>query len=199
MLTARPLRAWSHCGRFFDYDRSRLRRTPAQHPEVRSHHIFCFSSMRTRCSCSLYLKVLCVLFSLTVIFLVDHPLLPSLSPSLSHSPSLSPSCLLDRYRSLTVSDLSLSLSLSPSLSLSLSISISLSLAQALVRPLFLTCSRLLLLTRFRSLFVTQRVTLARCFSLALARCLSLTLSSLSLSAEISLSHINSRHTIGVKA
>ena len=90
------LRAWSHCGRFFDYDRSRSQRTRSQKPAARSHYIFWFSLKRTRCSCSLYLKVLRVPFCLTF-FLVDHPLLRvrcpffSLSLSLSRSPLLSPS------------------------------------------------------------------------------------------------------------
>ena len=36
-------RPWSHCGRFFDYDRSRSQRTRSLKPAAWSHYIFCFS------------------------------------------------------------------------------------------------------------------------------------------------------------
>ena len=156
------LRAWSHCGRFFDYDRSRSQRTRSQKPAARSHYIFCFSSKRTRCSCSLYLKVLCVPFCLTFFSLITLsfafavPRFLCLSPSRSRSPSLSPSG-------------SLLLSLTGSGSLFLTRCFSLSIARcfslALARCFSLALARCFSLA------------LARCFSLALARCFSLAVSS----------------------
>ena len=159
------VRAWSHCGRIFDYDRSRSQRTRSQKPAARSHYNFCVSSKRTRCSCSLYLKFLCVPFCLTF-FSFDHPLLRVRCPSFSLSLSLFRSPLLSPSGSLL-------LSLTGSGSLFLARCFSLALARGFP----------LALARCFSL------ALARCFSLALATALCASLSlSLSLFLSLSLTH-----------
>ena len=84
------LRAWSHCRRFFHYDRSRSQRTWSQNLAAPSHYIFCFSSKHNHCSFSPYLEAVCLPFSLTFCSSIDHSLPRPSCWSLSLPPSLCP-------------------------------------------------------------------------------------------------------------
>ena len=182
------LRAWSHSGRFFDYDRSRSQKLAA-----RSHYIFCFSSKRTRCSCSLYLKVLCVPFCLTFFSLITLSFAFAVPRFLCLSPSPARHhCLHQvRYCCLSLAQARcFSLAVSHSLSLAVSHSLSLALFLTRSRSLFLTCSRSLFLTRSHSLFLTR----SRSLFVTRSR-----YSALSLSLSLSHTHIHSRHTLWVQA
>ena len=152
----------------------RSQRTRLQKPAARSHYILCFSLKRTRCSCSLYLKVLCVPFCLTFVSL---PVTLSFAFAVPRFLCLSPSptrhrCLHQvRYCSLSLSGSgprSLGLAVSHSLSLAVSHSLR-TLARCL--SLFLTRSRSLFVTGSRSLFVTgsRSLFLTRSHSLFLTR------------------------------
>ena len=205
-MVAITVRAWSHCGMFFDYDRPRSQRTWSQKPAARSHYIFCFSLKRTRCSCSLYLKVLCVPFCLTFFSLITAPLrvrCPSFSLSLSlfRSPSLSPSgsLLLSLSLSLSLSltrsgsrslsfavshslllAVSHSLSLIASHSLSLVVSHSLSLVASHSLSLIASHSLSLVVSHSLSLAISHSFSLAICHSLSLQLCVRLSLSLISI-------------------
>ena len=200
------LRAWSHCGRFFDYDRSRSQRTRSQKPAARSHYIFCFSLKRTRCSCSLYLKVLyvpfCLLFSrrspspsrslwVSLVFSVSLPLPLAITVSIRFAIALSLS--LGQARCF-------SLALTRCFSLALTRCFSLSLARCF--SLAVSPSLSLAVCHSLSLVVCHSLSLVVCHSLSLQLCVRLSLSLslfLSLSLSLSLSHIHSRHTLWVQA
>ena len=180
----RYVRAWSHCGRFFDYDRSRSQRTRSHKPAAWSHYIFCFSLKRTRCSCSLYLKVLCVPFCLTFFSLITLSYAFAVPRFLCLSPSPARHRYLHqvRYCSLSLTgsgSLFLTRARSHSLFLTRSHSLFLTRSHSLFftrsRSLFLTRSRSLFLTRSRSLFLirSRSLFLTRSRSLFLTRSRSL--------------------------